>query len=117
MELKRLRLKREADCSAGEGGEANQEGGARVAFGGIRSPDLPHFVGGKDDLDSYLLRFKKYAMVVNWPQTNWVTQLSALLGGEALDVYSRLSQEHALDYERLKAALLQRYNYTEQGYR
>ena len=89
----------------------------RVDFGGIRSPDLPHFVDGKDDLDSYLLRFERYATVANWPQTNWATQLSALLSGKALGVYSRLSQEDALDFERLKAALLQRYDYTEQGYR
>ena len=116
MELERLRLEREADRSAGEGGEPNQAGGARVVFGGTRSSDLPHFVDGKDDLDSYLLRFEKYATVANWPQTNWATQLSALLGRTALDVYCRLSQEDAFDYERLKAALLQRYNYTEQGY-
>ena len=51
MKLERLSLKREADRSAGEGGEANQAGGARVVFGGTRSPDLPHFVDGKDDLD------------------------------------------------------------------
>ena len=112
MELERLRLEREANRSAGEGGEANQAGGVR-AFGGVKSLDLPHFVDGKDDLDSYLLRFERYATVANWPQTNWATQLSALLRGEALGVYSRLSQEDALDYERLKAALLERYDYTE----
>ena len=116
MELERLRLEREANRSAGEGGEANQAGGVR-AFGGVKSLDLPHFVDGKDDLDSYLLRFERYATVANWPQTNWATQLSALLRGEALGVYSRLSQEDALDYERLKAALLERYDYTEKGYR
>ena len=64
-----------------------------------------------------MLRFKRYATVANWPQANWATQLNVLLGGKALDVFSRLSQEDALDYERLKAVLLQRYNYTEQGYR
>ena len=65
MELERLRLEREANRSAGEGGEANQTGGVRVAFGGIRSPDLPHFVDGKDDLDSYLFRFERYATFAN----------------------------------------------------
>ena len=51
-ELERSRLKREADHVAREGREANQAGGARVIFGGTRSPDLPHFIDGKDDLDS-----------------------------------------------------------------
>ena len=67
IELERLRLEREANCSAGEGGEANQAGGARVAFGEKRFPNLPHFVDGKDDLDSYLLLFERYATVANWP--------------------------------------------------
>ena len=58
MELERLRVEREANCAAGEGGEANQARSVRVTFEGIRSPDLPHFVDGKDDLDSYLLRLK-----------------------------------------------------------
>ena len=34
-----------------------------------------------------------------------------------LEVYSRLSQDEAMDYERLKLALLKRYNFVEFGYR
>ena len=64
-----------------------------------------------------MLRFERYVAIENWPQANWATQLSDLLGGKALDVYSRLSQEDALHYKRLKAALLLRYSYTKQGYR
>ena len=56
IELERLRLEREADRDAGEGEEANQAG-ARVSL----LVDLPHFVDGKDDLGSYLLRFERYA--------------------------------------------------------
>ena len=115
-ESERLRVERGADRFAGGGRGANQAGSAPVVFGGIRSSDLPQFVDGRDNIDSYLIRFKRYATVANWPQVNWETYLSALLGGKALDVYSRLLQEDALDYERLKVALLQRYNYTEQGY-
>ena len=65
LELERLRLEREANRSAREGGEANQAGDVCVALGGTRSPDLPHFVNGKDDLYSYLLRFERYATVAN----------------------------------------------------
>ena len=68
MELERLRLEPETDRSAGEGKDANQTGDARVVFRGTRSPDLPHFIDGKDDLASYLLRFERYATVANWPQ-------------------------------------------------
>ena len=33
--------------------------------------------------------------------------------GRALEVFSRLSQDEAMDYERLKLALLKRYDFTE----
>ena len=89
----------------------------RIVAGRVRSPDLPSFVDGKDNLDSYLQRFERYAIIANWNRNIWATQLSALLSGNALDVYSRLSHEDALCYDKLKAALLRRYNFTENGYR
>ena len=45
--IERIRLKRETKRSGGEGGEANQTGGARVAFGGARSLDFPPFIDKK----------------------------------------------------------------------
>ena len=47
----------------------------------------------------------------------WATQLSPLLTGKAVEVYNRLSPEEAMDYERLKVALLEKYDFTERGYR
>ena len=34
-----------------------------------------------------------------------------------MDVYTRMSDADASDYDKLKKALLTRYNYTEDGYR
>ena len=48
---------------------------------------------------------------------SWATQLSPLLPDRALEVYSRLSQEDAMSYGRLKLALLKRYDFTKFGYR
>ena len=76
---------------------------------------LPGFVDGKDNLDSYLLRFERYA-TAGWERSDWATRLSPLLSGRALDVYSGLSDEQARDYDKLQKALLQRYDFTEQGY-
>ena len=45
------------------------------------------------------------------------TQLSPLLSGKAVEVCHRLSPEEAMDYERLKIALLEKYDFTERGYR
>ena len=95
----------------------NNNDGRRVMTASAKSPELPAFVDGKDDLDSYLLRFERYATIAHWNKEAWATQLSALLSGKALGVYSGLSQEEATDYDRLKVALLKRYNFTEHGYR
>ena len=67
--MERLRFKRETDLFNGEGGEENQAGGARVVFGRDKSPNLPHFIDEKDDLDSYLLRLRDM-LHANWPQAN-----------------------------------------------
>ena len=49
--------------------------------------------------------------------THGLFKLSALLTGRAMDVYTRMSDTDANDYDKLKKALLSRYNYTENGYR
>ena len=79
----------------------------------MTTPPLPSFVDGKDNLDGYLLRFEKYAVMAKWNRKTWATQLSLLLTVKAVEVYNRLSAEEAMDYERLKVALLERYDSTE----
>ena len=80
-------------------------------------PKIAPFQDGKDKLDSYLLRFERFARVNRWEDERWAGALSALLSGKALVVYSRLSEEAAVDYRQLKEALLKRYDLTEDGYR
>ena len=82
-----------------------------------KSPKLPSFIDEKDELDSYLLRFECYAENASWEKDTWAIKLSALLTGRAMDVYTRMSDADASDYDKLKKALLTRYNYTEDGYR
>ena len=78
---------------------------------------LRSFVDCKDDLDAYLQRFERFATTAKWEKTGWASKLSALLSGRALEVYSRLSEEAAQDYDRVKLALMKRYDLTEDGYR
>ena len=42
---------------------------------------------------------------------------SLLTGNKAMNVYSELSSEHAREYDKLQKTMLQRYAFTEQGYR
>ena len=75
------------------------------------------FVDGKDDFDAYLQRFERFAETAKWHKTGWASKLSALLSGRALEVYSRPSQEAAKNYDKVKKALMKRYDLTEDGYR
>ena len=68
-------------------------------------------------MDSYLLRFERYATAQKWKKEDWATSLSALLKGKALDVYALMPVEEALNYDMLKAALLKRYELTEEGFK
>ena len=68
-------------------------------------------------MDAYLKRFERYEESLKWPQEEWAMNLSALLSGKALEVYSRLSREAAGNYEALKEALLRRFQLTQEGFR
>ena len=90
LEMKRLELEQ---TPVGAGAQVpNKEDRAKA-------PKLPSFVDGKDDLDAYLQRFERFATTAKWEKAGWATKLSALLSGRALDVYSRLSEEAASDYD------------------
>ncbi|KAI8510586.1 hypothetical protein Bbelb_115020 [Branchiostoma belcheri] len=82
-----------------------------------KTPKLPPFVDGKDEVDAFLQRFERFASSNGWREEVWASNLSALLTGKALEVYSRLSNEDAQDYDKVKVALLKRYNLTEDGFR
>ena len=62
-----------------------------------KSPKLPSFIDEKDELDSYLLRFERYAENASWEKDTWAIKLSALLTGRAMDVYTRMSDADASD--------------------
>ena len=82
-----------------------------------RSPKLPVFSEGKDDMDAYLQRFERYAEHEGWDANCYGTYLGSLLSGKALEVYSRLPNSEASDYYQLKEALLIHYQLTQEDYR
>ena len=56
-----------------------------------KGPKLPCFDESKDDMDSYLLRFERYANIHKIEECEFAVYLSAVLQGKALQVYTRLS--------------------------
>ena len=51
-----------------------------------------------DQIDAYIERFERFVKVQLWKPEVWATNLSTLLTGKALDVYSRILAADALDY-------------------
>ncbi|KAK3109194.1 hypothetical protein FSP39_025154 [Pinctada imbricata] len=82
-----------------------------------KSPKIPPFDDARDDMDSYLRRFERYAQAQKWELDTWATNLSALLKGRALDVYALLPADQALRYDAVKEALLKRFDKTEEGFK
>ncbi|XP_021349824.1 uncharacterized protein LOC110448095 [Mizuhopecten yessoensis] len=90
---------------------------SRVSMNTPRGPKLPAFDEGKDSMDAYIQRFEVYATAQRWNRDQWGTNLSALLKGKALEVFSRLPVSQALNFDYLKKALLLRFEKTETGFR
>ena len=74
-----------------------------------KSPMLPAFIDKKDELDSYLLHFERYAENAKWEKNVWAIKLSALLTGYLMEMKKEYDQE--------KKSLLTRYHFIEDGYR
>ncbi|KAH7986863.1 hypothetical protein HPB49_026263 [Dermacentor silvarum] len=83
----------------------------------MRHKLIPPFNEDRDDLDAYLQRFERVATSQEWPRSKWPLSLNLCLTGEALTVIGRLDSNAALDYDQLKATLLQRFRCTAEGYR
>ena len=109
--------KREHELELARLAATNGDGRTAERDDRAKAPKLPAFVDGKDDLDAYLQRFERFADTAKWHRTGWASKLSALLSGRALELYSRLSEEAAKDYGKVKIALMKRYDLTEEGYR
>lgn len=71
----------------------------------------------RDDLDAYIQRFERIAIGQGLQRSDWATGLSMCLAGEALAVFSRMPAADALDYDKVKRALLQRFRLTAEGFR
>ena len=82
-----------------------------------KTPMLPRFKESEGSIDAYLVRFERYASNEGWNRDCYALYLSALLEGTALEVYHRLSDQEANDYDALKEALLRKYSLTVEDFR
>ena len=120
LELRRQELEKaqlQVSLETAKHASVSSDDGNPVSRYRARAPKLPLFDETHDDLDAYLQRYERYAMSQEWDKDDWAINLSALLKGKALEVYSRLSLNDVSNYESLKEALLKRFHLTEDGFR
>lgn len=55
-------------------------------------PRIPAFQQG-EDIESYLLHFKRLAKTWGWPEEEWSFRLVPLLTGQALEAYLAMDEE------------------------
>ena len=70
-----------------------------------------------DDIVSYLTMFERLMVAYEVKREKWVFKLAAHLVGKAQEAYAALSLEESRDYERVKGAILRRFDITEDSYR
>ena len=91
-------------------------GMAPSAKGDQKCSKLPKFIEGQDP-DVFLKSFEKLAALHKWAKTEWPVRIVPLLSGKALEAYSRLSDTDSADYDKIKDAILKRYELTAEAYR
>ena len=111
IELQRMRYETQTlESRAGHGQNASSV--QPIA----KLPKLPCFDERHDCIDAYLQRFERFAESAKWVRESWSINLSALLKGKSLEVYSRLSPDAAKNHDSLKQELLKRFQLTEEGF-
>jgi len=118
LEQQRLARKNETEeANDSDGASGHWIAASTARPRGRAGPKLPYFDDTKDNANSYLRPFERYAELNGWPQDEWAISLSALLKGNAIEVYSRLAETEAKSYDKLKSALLRKFDLTVYGFR
>ena len=94
---------------------------ARAEAAAATRPKLPkptlQKLGDRDDIESFLSTFERIAKQQDWPKEVWAMQLAGLLTGKALAAYAAMVSTEALEYEKVKRAVLHRYDVNEETHR
>uniref|UniRef100_A0A8W8LH45 CCHC-type domain-containing protein n=1 Tax=Magallana gigas TaxID=29159 RepID=A0A8W8LH45_MAGGI len=112
FKVKELALKEEElKVARANGGKLN--GSSSVQNSHVKLPKLEE----GQDIDVFLRSFEKLAALHKWDKSEWAIHLVPLLTGKALEAYSRLSDGESGKYDKIKEAILKRYELTSEAYR
>jgi len=69
-----------------------------------------------DDIEHYLTTFESIAVACRWPTTDWAVRLVPLLTGKARSAYVHMDIVESLDYQKVKTAILSKYDINSESY-
>ena len=71
----------------------------------------------EDDVEHFLAVFERVAVQQKWPDEMWATQLAGLLTGKAMAAYAALPVTEANNYQKVREAILRRFDVNEESRR
>ena len=74
-------------------------------------------LSAEDDIEHFLTTFERLAHVCRWPKDGWAVRLVPLLTGKARNAYVLMDIKDSESYEKVKAAILAKYEITPETYR
>ncbi|XP_024117599.1 uncharacterized protein LOC112139127, partial [Oryzias melastigma] len=69
------------------------------------------------DVEHFLITFERIATACKWAESDWVFRLIPLLTGKARSAYVNMDVDDSLDYEKVKTAILHKYDINPESYR
>lgn len=103
----------ELEEPAGAHGSHFEPGTKRPSFRELKlQPIAPD-----DDNEHYLTTFERMVTVCCWPRKEWAIRLIPLLTGKARSASVSMDYDHTQDYEKVKEAILSKYEITYEIYR
>lgn len=81
-----------------------------------REPKL-HPLSPDDDIEHFLTTFERIAHVCRWSREEWAVRLVPLLTGKARSAYVLMDINDSEDYDKVKEAILAKYEITAETYR
>lgn len=70
-----------------------------------------------DDVEHFLITFERIAVACRWPKVDWVFRLLPLLTGKARGAYVHMDIDDVHEYEKVKTAILKKYDINPETYR
>ncbi|KAJ8023297.1 hypothetical protein HOLleu_35675 [Holothuria leucospilota] len=113
FELKRLELEMNKEIRLKEmEREREREEKAREHEFRLKQLEL-----GEDNVEKFFNHFEKLGEQLKWPRDKWSILIESNFTGKAQEVYSALSIEDSMDYDKVKKAILQAYELVPEAYR